>query len=285
MKLPSIQNRFLTPAVSPDLVAKKQQTLSQKQSALGTGGGSGKSSPTFEQYLAQMNAYYAPETIDYTPLSRDVLTELIADSLRPVYDKAIASRQERTQAYNANLDADAWARGMGSSSYLSDIKSRSYRDEARDIGSLESSYGETLAQRLFSALEKQAEQKLEVDMFNAGQINPARSRAFDAATKLYAASRSSSGSGSKKTTVSANQPSVSMRTELRSSLTDAPVYDTIAVSAPEVVQQVIARMTPSERADLYAANTPSTARMMNEMVKSVGSRKMKELMFDYPAQN
>ena len=127
MKLPSIQNRFLTPAVSPDLVAKKQQTLSQKQSALGTGGGSGKSSPTFEQYLAQMNAYYAPETIDYTPLSRDVLTELIADSLRPVYDKAIASRQERTQAYNANLDADAWARGMGSSSYLSDIKSRSYR--------------------------------------------------------------------------------------------------------------------------------------------------------------
>ena len=76
-----------------------------------------------------------------------------------------------------------------------------------------------------------------------------------------------------------------MKTELLGNLTNVAAYD--AIKAPEagVVQKVIARMTPNERAELYDANTPSAARMMNEMVKAVGTRKMKELMLDYPAAN
>lgn len=286
MKLPSVQSRFLTPEVSPDVRWKqKQREPSNMRTGVQGAGGSVASVPSFEQYLAKMNAYYLPETIDYTPLSREAISELIAEGLRPTYDQAIASRQDRTAAYNANLDADAWARGMGSSSYLTDVKSRSFRDEARDINSLESSYGATLAQRLFEALEKQAEQKLEVDIFNAQQINTAKSRAFDAATKLYSAAKKSSGGSGSQKTATAKLPTVSMKTELLGNLTNVAAYD--AIKAPEagVVQKVIARMTPNERAELYDANTPSAARMMNEMVKAVGTRKMKELMLDYPAAN
>ena len=51
----------------------------------------------------------------------------------------------------AELDADAYSRGMGGSTYLSSMKKREYDSIARDIARLESDYSAELAQYVYNA--------------------------------------------------------------------------------------------------------------------------------------
>lgn len=71
--------------------------------------------------------------------------------LRPATDAAIESRQEYGENTLAELDADAYSRGMGSSTYLSSIKAREYNAIARDIAKLESNYNAELAKYMYDA--------------------------------------------------------------------------------------------------------------------------------------
>ncbi len=307
MKLPTINTRLLTPPVSPDLNVQKKLKKAEQDAKLasalpGSGGrgGSGAASidvPSFDSFYEQASAYYTPATIDYTPLDKDTIASLIAEWLRPTYDRAIANRREATRAYNANLDADAWARGLGRSSYVTDVKGRNYGDESRDVSTLESSYGSVLAEHLYDALKTQAEKKLEVDTFNAEQINTARARAFDAATALYNAAQtaaieaaklngSSGGGGStaKKTQSAAlSAPTTTIKETLKSSLTTAPVYNKVQTTSPKTVEKVLSRLSGSERDKLYQAKTKTAAKMLTEMTKSVGKNAMNQLMQRYAA--
>jgi len=304
MKLPTINTRLLTPPVSPDLNVQKKLKKAEQDAKLASalprgGGGGGAASidvPSFDSFYEQASAYYTPATIDYTPLDKETIASLIAEWLRPTYDKAIANRRKVTQTYNANLDADAWARGIGRSSYVTDVKGRNYGDESRDVSTLESSYGSVLAEHLYDALKTQAEKKLEVDTFNAEQINTARARAFDAATALYNAAQSAaieaaklnaksgSSGGRKKTSVSAALTApTSIEQTLKDSLTTAPVYDKVQSTSPKTVEKVLSRLSGSERDKLYQAKTKTAAKLLTEMTKSVGKNAMKRLMQRYEA--
>lgn len=272
MKFFNNKTRLLTPAVSPDAAIDR----STEAKAVTTGRGATHS---FDDAYAAASAYYTPETVSYTPLDRETLSGLIAESLRPAYDQAIENRQRSTAAVNANLDADAWSRGIGQSSYVTDVKSRNYQSEARDVGTLEASYGAALAQQLFNALSAQESLRVEVDMFNAQQIDTAKNRAYQAATALY---KASSGSGSSKTAAQSASPAISMQAALRSGLYDVAAYDAIETSPAEDAELYWKLLTPEDREKLYNAETQEDARTLASIEKSVGIHRLQELLREYP---
>jgi len=276
----------------------KQQETAPKTPTGGSGGGTGSSSgggsghtapsiPTLEELFSEMLRKYLPETVEFTPLSEEVLSETIRNWLRPAYEQAIRSRREQTERINAELDADAWSRGMGSSTYLSDVKERQYRGELRDVDALESDYASTLAGHLYDAMKAQQEKKIEVDEFNAGEINRAREKAMEAAQALYltylsgSGSRGSGGSGSAKNAAGAEAddertPSI-YESVLKNLPKDQPKTDYRTAAT------IVARMTPKERARLYDNSDPAYRKLRSELLYGLGRDGFARLMRDYPA--
>lgn len=156
----------------------------------------------FETIFAKTKKDYAPQLVDYTPLDEQTLAERISAVLRPVYDKAIAAIFRGNKRQDAELDADAISRGMGSSTFVSDLKRRQDSAAADDVNDLEAEYGAKLADQLYKAMEGERDRQLEVDKFNAQQQSAAMEQAFSAARVLYdaylaarAAQQSGSGGG------------------------------------------------------------------------------------------
>ena len=141
----------------------------------------------FEAIYEKAKQDYAPQRIDYTPLDEKTLAERIGAVLRPVYDKAIAAVFRNNRRSDAELDADAISRGMGSSSFVTDVKRRQDSAAADDVSELETEYGAKLADQLYKAMEGERDRQLEVDKFNAQQQSAALEQAFSAAQVLYAA--------------------------------------------------------------------------------------------------
>ena len=287
MKLPNIK-KLLTPAVSPDARLKKAReaaALAGTNPGGTSGSRSGGGAPrSFSDYYTEVSAYFTPETVSYSPLDAGAISALLAKSLRPVYDSAIARRRETTAAYNANLDADAYARGIGSSTYVTDVKQRNYRDESRDVETLESSYGAQLAEKLYDALAAQSKQQLEVDKFNAEQINNAASRAYSAATALFNASKSSGSSGAAKTADAESAlPALSFRKQLAVNAKNTAAYEKIPTVSAEDAETYWQRLSPDLRSALLNADSTDGIRVLATIEKSVGTNRFRELLQEYPA--
>ena len=97
-----------------------------KTTSSGGSGGSSSSSDAdvLSGYIEDMYSRFAPQEITYDAKSEEEIRATVADWLRPGYDQAIATRKEQTLTNKANLDADAIARGMGSRTYVTDVKNR-----------------------------------------------------------------------------------------------------------------------------------------------------------------
>lgn len=254
-----------------------------------SGGGSGgtyaePAIPSLESLFSEMLQKYLPETVEFTPLSEEVISETIKNWLRPAYEQAIQSRREQTGRINAELDADAWSRGMGQSSYLSDVKERAYRGEARDVDALESDYAAALAGHLYDAIKAQQEKKIEVDEFNAEAINRAREKAMDAAQALYRAYQSatrSHGSGGSAVTDAESEEEAN----------GVPIGTLLVGTLPEKLPKtdyrtaasILARMTPKERKRLYNQTDPAFRQLRGELVYSLGRDGFNRLRKDFPA--
>ena len=145
------------------------------------------SNQTFETIYEKAKKDYAPQLVTYTPLDEQTLAERISAVLRPLYDKAIAAIFRGNQRQDAELDADAISRGMGSSTFVTDVKRRQDNAAADDVRELESDYGAKLADQLYKAMEGERDRMLEVEKFNAQQRNAAMEQAFAAAKYLYQA--------------------------------------------------------------------------------------------------
>ena len=94
----------------------------------------------FETIYEKTKKEYVPQQMSYTPLDEKTLTERISAVLRPVYDKAIAAIFQRNRHADAELDADAISRGMGSSTFVTDVKRRQDSAAADDARELEDEY-------------------------------------------------------------------------------------------------------------------------------------------------
>jgi len=125
------------------------------------------------------------EQIDYQPRSRAELRAGLEESLMPSYQAAVRERQQNTQRTNATIDADAAARGIGASTWGTNVKDRNYGDEAKDIADMRGTYNSTLANNLNSLMGEQETRKLSVDQYNKSSKAGARSNALALALSNY----------------------------------------------------------------------------------------------------
>ena len=133
--------------------------------------------------------------IDYQPRSRAELRAGLEASLMPSYQAAVRERQQNTQKTNANIDADAAARGIGASTWGSDVKSRNYGAEANDIAEMRGNYGATLAGNLNSLMSDQENRKMSADQYNNSSKSSALSTALSLALNNYGKWGASNDSG------------------------------------------------------------------------------------------
>ena len=180
----------------------------------------------FETIYEKAKKDYTPQLVTYTPLDEKTLAERIGAVLRPVYEKAIAAIFRGNRHLDAELDADAISRGMGSSTFVTDVKRRQDDAAAEDVKELESEYGAKLADQLYKAMEGERDRALEVEKFNAQQRSAAAEQAFSAAKVLYAAylearAAQDVGSGGGSGSVSARKPETTDEAQIKSSLAQA----------------------------------------------------------------
>ena len=140
------------------------------------------------------------DTVKYTPQSASALKSAIAKALRPQYDAAIRNRENTAAANRASIDADAAARGLGSSSWVTDVKNRQNNAAAKDVANLEGQYSAALYQNLMNKLSEQDQLSLSAQQANAGIQQNALSTALGLTDKYYKewapdSSGSSGGSG------------------------------------------------------------------------------------------
>ena len=123
-------------------------------SGANSGGDTGNSSggaQSFDEYYQRLIETLRGYGIELELPTLEELRDQLSAFLRPTVDEAIAGRRRRGETALAELDADAYSRGMGGSSYLSSMKNREGDAVERDVASLERGYTATLAQYLYNA--------------------------------------------------------------------------------------------------------------------------------------
>lgn len=252
-----------SPAASP--LRDSGISLSQMQGGvydLSRGGLSGRSgsgarkTPSLSDYVDTLYRAYRPEKLAYTAVDGETLRDQIAAWLRPGYDSAIRERGQRTARYRAELDADALSRGMGSSTYVTDVKSRQLQDEADDVAALESEYGAQLGKLLMEAVDREKERELSVAMQNQENENEAYLLAYRTALGLYTDSlKRSGGGGAGSRTTGTTERNCRLFLE---------------------------GLTPGERLAVYSGADETSARYREEIIASVGGRGYLDLVREYP---
>ncbi len=228
-------------------------------------GGSGSSSGGQDEadilsgLISEMYERFAPQEIVYNAKSEDEIRSSVSAWLRPSYEQAITTRKEQTLTNKANLDADAIARGMGASTYVTDVKNRQQNAESRDIATMESDYGATLAKYVSEGVETENSRLLDVQKFNAGQRQNAYELAFSAAMELFPYYRKkSSGGGSGKTSGA-------------------------TATSRQNVEAFLGSLSKGERSEVYQATTSAGAQYRAEIIASVGTTGYIQMQGKYPS--
>ncbi|MEA4869502.1 MAG: hypothetical protein VB062_02555 [Christensenella sp.] len=201
---------------------------------------------------------FQPQEITYDAKSEEEIRSAIVTWLRPSYDQAIANRQEQTRADKANLDADAIARGMGASTYVTDVKNRQQNAEARDVATLESNYGSTLADYVSKGVENETDRSLETQKFNAEQRQKAYEMAYSAALVLFQQYKKRSGGGSGRS-------------------------GKVTTTSRENCDTFLSLLSGAERREVYEAPSGAGKQYRSEIIASVGSAGYYQLMGKYPS--
>ncbi len=183
-------------------------------------------------------------SLNYTPRSTDSIRAQYEESLRPGLDLAIARRIERTKEHKADLDADSLSRGMGKSTFVSDMKKRLMDSEVRDIGQLESEYSALLAKLIMETAEKELSRSFEAEKFNLNLQTQATNRAFLSAEKAYITNTKQTSANTRKTSVT---PTSAKNCYL-----------------------FLEGLSPHERSVIYNGETAQGRRYRAELVESLG---------------
>lgn len=93
----------------------------------------------------------------------------------------------------AELEADAYSRGMGSSSFVSSMNAREQDDVQSDIAAIEAQYAAAIAEQLYKAMNTYNEMNLQAQMFNAQMRQNAQNSAAAHALDMYGGRNSQAG--------------------------------------------------------------------------------------------
>ena len=139
----------------------------------------------YKNYLSEIQTLLQPQKVQYTPTSEEQYLSQIQSALRPGYDTAITQRKAATRANKAEIDADAAARSMSSSTWVTDVKDRQSGYEADDIATMEGQYNAALSSALMNALQTEKANQLTVDQTNAQLAANAQAQALGLAGDFY----------------------------------------------------------------------------------------------------
>lgn len=152
-RLPAGYGAGAQPKAAPSVPTRSEGSAQQDGTAPATAqsGEGGAPSGGFDDYYSRLIATLRSYGVNMELPTLNELYDQLAAFLRPSVDRAIEQRRSYGDTVLAELDADAYSRGMGGSSYLSSMKNREYDAAASDIASLEANYNATLAQYLYNA--------------------------------------------------------------------------------------------------------------------------------------
>ena len=115
-----------------------------------------------------MSEYKLPTT------DKDEIKSYVESYLRTAYDQSIENRRKQTEADRAMIDLDAYSRGMGGSTWVTDAKQRLQDAEADDIAKMEANYQAGLNEAVLNQYNQAVAQGL-----------AAQNNAYDLAKDLY----------------------------------------------------------------------------------------------------
>ena len=104
----------------------------------------------------------------------DEIKSYVESYLRTAYDQSIENRRKQTEADRAMIDLDAYSRGMGGSTWVTDAKQRLQDAEADDIARMEANYQAGLNEAVLNQYNLAVAQGL-----------AAQNNAYDLAKDLY----------------------------------------------------------------------------------------------------
>ena len=151
-----------------------------------------------------------PTAISLAEKNRATVAAEADASLRPYLDLSATQREQAAVQSRAELDADAYSRGMGSSTWLTDKKSRESMAAQTDIANMKAQYAASIADSINKSMatyeanklavdQANVSNKLAADQFNASQEEEAYTKAYqilmDMWNKGLFATPSSGGSG------------------------------------------------------------------------------------------
>ena len=139
----------------------------------------------FNRYYQTILGQLQVPTINLNIPSEDAVRQQWQDALRPSLDAAISRRQSASQSIQAELDADAVSRGMGSSTYVSSLKERESVEAQDDIDELQAQYGATLAERIATSLQAYEQMRLNAQQYNLQAQAAAQQAALNLAGSWY----------------------------------------------------------------------------------------------------
>ena len=226
----------------------------------------------FDGYYQSVYGLLSTAPVTVNAPSYEELYELYSTMLRPDTDAAIDARNQAAAANMAELDADAYSRGMGSSTFVTSMHGRELSTASSDIAQLEAQYASTLAAQLMNAMNEYNRMSLQAQMFNAQLDSDARSDAYSAAFNAYGTgggrfsgtggivfSPSGSLSGSSGSSGSSHGSGSSGSSGSGSmSLASCTSY--------------LNMLSPTDRANFFHSDDPYWAARRNEMMSSLGAQ-------------
>lgn len=125
-----------------------------------------------DTYYKQLVENFKPQEISYEDITTEQKTEsdfasAISAYLEPYKQKSLKNIESSERAQRAMMDADAASRGMGSSTYLTDVKRQVSRQAQADKAGLESEFVSQIGQRTAEAWQNQLNRALNVAQTNA----------------------------------------------------------------------------------------------------------------------
>lgn len=94
-----------------------------------------------------------------------------ASYLSKYLDNSIAARRRQTANERAAADVDAYSRGMGGSTWLSDAKNRMAMNEAADIMAARNQFLGQVGEQAYGSMEAQRARNWNANQFNANALN------------------------------------------------------------------------------------------------------------------
>ena len=195
----------------------------------------------------------------------DSLVELFEAYLRPTYDRAIENRQAAAQTSMAELDADAYSRGMGASTFVSSMREREQDDMNSDIAMLETEYASALSEKLYEAMAAYSKLKLEADIYNAENALSA------SGTGRSTGGSSGRGSGKTASAGSGNTASAGSGTGMSGKVKFG--FDEC--------KSLLGKFSTSERYDFFMSGDPYWKQMRSEMIEAIGRDRFEYLKDSY----